>query len=503
MSGKREERTSLASAAAFITAARTVQMAVVFLLSMPLSRILTHEVYGTYMHVTFLSSVVPVLLAAPLGKLVVYFLPRTERPTWLMRSVAGVILGTGLLAFALIALVPSVLASLDPDDVRLLEHRALIATIIGVSFPYAIGEQVLLARGVRRGWGYVIVAVAFVMFTAIGGALAFAPESERLVWCLRGLLAATTVQAIVVAGGMLLPIAPSGSASASPSLRDLAGFALPVMAASAISLLAIRMDGFAVPLLFGEAAKSSYLRGAMEPPVVGALAFTMLSLSAPEISVLHAGGRRETLLGMWRRTCRMIAVLTVPIVGAVEAVAEDLFLLIYPEKFAESVPVFQWFTAGMLVRIFLPQVLMENTGAAKATTWVAVSNLLLSGTLLAILLPTVGWAGAAPAMVLGTLAANWLLGSWLAARHLDVGIGSLLDWGALLRLLITAGAAWLATHFAMQMDWVDGWGRFARVVAGSAVYSVVFLGASPLTGAITRSDVTTLLGAVSSRFRRD
>ncbi len=495
-----KQQTSLTNAAALITGARTVQMAVVFVLSIPLSRLLTKPEYGVYLHATFLSSVLPLFVSAAAGKAVIFFLPRTGAPQKLLRSVAAVQLGVAFLIAGLFALVPESLAIFDPDDALLVEHHVIIGLVVGISFPYTAAEQVMLARGVRRGFALVLLCVATALLLGIGGALAFAPPGLELTWALRGLLGATSVQALAALWWMLAP-APKPTHGRPPtSMSEIMAFATPVVMATGISLLAARVDGFWIPGVFkSDAIKAEYFRGAMEPPVIGAIAFTLLSLIAPTLSRLHADEEVGKLLYLWRRTCRTVAILTVPIVGMVEAVASDLFLWVYP-NYPQSIPVFRWYTALMLVRIFLPQVLMENTGAARPTVLVAFANLVLSVALVLVFSLAYGWAGAAPGVVLGTLIANWCVAGTLVKRHLRVGWNDIMDWSALVRLSAAAALSWGATHLVLTRATFDYWQRFPRIVTGCVVFTLAFAIAAPLCGAVTMDDVRAARKQVAERL---
>ena len=360
----------------------------------------------------------------------------------------------------------------------------------------------LIARGVRGGWALVLLTVAAVMAVGVGGALYLAPPETRLYWALVGLLAATAAQALVVVWFLFKPLAARPDAGGTLTLGSVLRFVAPVALASGISLLAIRMDGFAVPALFGAAAKSQYLRGVTEPPVIGALAFTMLSLAAPSISTLHATGDRSGLVYLWRRTCRMVAVFTIPIVGMIEAVAEDLFTWVYTDTYLDAVPVFRWVTAGLTVRVFLPQVLMENTGAARMTTLVALANLALAALLMGVFFDAYGWVGAAPAMVLATLLANWLFGGAMVRAHLNVRWNDLLDWGHVLRLTLAAGAAWLSTWSVMRYGVFADLGRLLRIVVGCIMYAIAFVPSAAILRAVTKDEAREVWNAVFGRLRR-
>jgi len=489
----------MAGAAAAISAARTVQVLVIFALTIPLTRLLPKSQYGVYAHAVFLAAVVPFAFSTAAGRTVAYFLPRAAAPTQVLRSVATA-LGIALVAFgATIAFAPAVLGTLDPGDALLVSHRHLIGAIVAASFPFAVAEQVMLARGLRRGFALVMLGVALVLLVGVGGALAFAPDATRLTWALRGHLAATCVQAAAGLVWLIRPYAARapGGTRLHFSARDVASFAAPVAGAALLGLLATRLDGFWIPRFFGE-LKPEYLRGAMELPVVGALAFTMLNLAAPEMSRLDAANDREGVLQLWRRSCRLIALATIPVVGAVSVVAEDLFLAVYPD-YDNGVPVFRWYVALVLVRIFLPNTLLESTGAPRRALAAAATHLGLALCLTWLLSSWLGWRGVAPAMFVSALVAHWLVAGALAKSHLRARWSELLPWGWLARMLAVAVCSAGVTLAAGSPDAAATLPRIVRAACGGVLFLATFGALSRVARLWTAADVERARRAILRR----
>jgi len=267
-------QTSLASAAALITGARTIQTAVVFVLAMALSRGLTKSEYGLYQHAQMLASVIPLMLSVPLGKTVIYFLPRVAHKKAFLRRVGMLLVGVSIVVGLSVGLIPGLLEAFD-DDPLFQSHRAPIGAIVGIAFVYTIAEHVMLARGGRRALFRMLLGVSAVLLFGVGGALLAAPEGMALHWVIRAVIAAYAFQAAVGFWWLVkdVPASDDDTPAHPADFRQVLAFVVPVALGTLIATLGNRLDLFVVPKLWPAAefqgAKAVYFRGAMEIPVVG------------------------------------------------------------------------------------------------------------------------------------------------------------------------------------------------------------------------------------------
>src|SRR5207249_1315491 len=112
---------------------------------------------------------------------------------------------------------------------------------------------------------------------------------------------------------------------------------------------------------------------------------------------------------------------TIPAVGMAEAVAHELFPLVYGPPYIRSVPVFQWFALALVMRVFMPQVMLEFTGATKKNLYCGIATLVLGPALalLAAFVLGMGWVGFAAGLAVSMFVANWVVGGLVLKHHLD------------------------------------------------------------------------------------
>ncbi len=469
--------------AALITIGRSAQMVSIFILGAILSRSLTTGEYATYQHVNTLAALIPMFVATPVSKTVSFFLPRTAEHAAFLRRIALLVIGLGLTAGALFALHPAVPRLFDPKDSALVEHRVVIGVLLAFAFPYCITEGVMIARGAGMAYARLMLVQAAWLLVCIGAAIALAPPGHLLPWCLSGLLAAYVVQS--AAGVYWLLRKGDGSGPAGTSPTGVLAYAVPVVASVALATAGNQLDKFLVPILFptgpDSAVKGYYLRGAMEPPILGAIAFSMLALAAPRMAADHVAGRKDELLALWRRGCRTVALVSVPATAASVAVAPDLFALVFGEPYAKSSEVYVWYAAVLVMRCFLPNVLLESTGATVRGAWSAASQLVFSVMFACLLIPAFGPVGAAAAMCLASFASNWGVGGFFARNALACRWRDLCDWGYLARTVACCAVAVLAARWVLggtvPMVPVPTFRtavHAAQILTGLAVFGIVF-----------------------------
>lgn len=492
---------SLHGAAILITGARVVQTVVVFLLAMLLVRVLAVPEYGTYKQVHGLASLLPIAVSVPLGKALIYFLPRVRRKGVLLRRAALWLLGLSALVLLAFGLLPGALELFDPGDPRLAEHRFLIGLTLAVAFPYTIAEEVMLARGRRAAVAWMLLGVSVALLLGVGTAALVSPLDHVFLWCLRAVFLGYVVQAGCALWWMLrTPDAEEeGEGSMDlPSRSELLHFLLPVAGGTLLQAAGSRFDFLLVPLLFPmdvyPEVKALFTQGAMEIPILSAIPFTVLALLAPEIATHHARGERNELAWLWRRTLRPLTILAAVGVGGAQVVIEDLWVEVFTEEYLPSVQVFRWYALVVVLRIFLPQTLLENTGAARQTLVCAVALLVGSVLLTVVLYPlyvAFGWdAWVAPtaAVVLANFGANWWLGGHLAKRHLGLEWSDLFDWLWFLRLVVAVGLATAVGLVGLELWVPSDWNRVLRAAVGGVSFLVTVAVVAPLVGAVTADD---------------
>jgi O-antigen/teichoic acid export membrane protein len=493
---------SLARATLYITAARSLQWAAILVVGVLQTRRLTRSEVGTFQHLPFLAAVIPMAIAVPLGKAVTYFLPRTRSPDRVLRRIAVTLVACGLAAGLTIGFLPQVLRLFDRGDDQLVGLHWIVAATVACAFPYAICEYVLLARGMRRAVVLLLAVQGAWMVTGIGGALLLAPPETRLRWALTALLVAHAIPAGVTLVWLFRPLR-ADPADPGPQRKELLRYIGPLVAATFVNLVAAQLDKFLVPIIYpmdqDPVAKALYFRGAMDIPLLGAVAFTLNGLLAPELAARHAAGDTAGLLALWRKGCRMVAVATIPAAALLWACAQEAFTFVFGELYVGSVPIFRWYVVALIARCFIPQLLLESTGATTKSLAFSVVALVSAGLLTVVLVPVWGLVGFAAASITAGLVANWLFGGAFARHSLGVRWSELLDWDHMVRLvLVSVGAVQGAVAIGL-LDAFYAPPLFVRGVLRGVVFAVLFVGLARLLRSPSREDLEMLRGLLKRR----
>lgn len=490
-----------ARTAARITLARSVQFAGLFALAALMTRVMPKRDYGTFLHVTTLAPIVANVVAIPASKAITYHVARLDRPDAFLRRAAWTLLVLAAAIGAVTAFVPGALAALDPSDGALAGRTLLVGAVFALAIPFSVAETLMIVRGAAHLVPRLLVAQAVWLAAWVGGAAVFAPDGATLDWTLRALVAAYAMQAAAGVWWLLRPMPASQRGGAWP--KGVGAYTLPVFLGVLLNLAAAQFDKFLVPLLpspgLDESVKATYMRGAMEIPLLGAIAMSFQGLAAPRLAALHAAGDRDGMLRTWRHVCRTVAIATIPPTALAIALAPDLMEAAFGEKYRASAAVFVWYAALLVVRVFLPMLLLESAGATGRGLVCSVSQAVFALAGAAVLVPALGPPGAAAAMLLGQFLGNWGVGGTLAARALGVRMGLLLEWAHLFRLCAASAAAAGAAMAVAAAGPVAGLGAWLRAPVAGVAFLAAFAALAPVLRVVSRDDLEALRRLASRR----
>lgn len=485
---------AFARTATRITIARSVQFAGLFALAALMTRLMPKRDYGTFLHVTTLAPIVANVVAIPAAKAITFHVARTARPDLFLRRAATGLLGVSAAIGAVAAFVPGALAALDPSDGALASRSVLIGAIFALAIPFSVAETLMIVRGAAHLVPRLLVAQAVWLAAWVGGAAILSPEGRTLDWTLHALAGAYAMQAMVGVWWLLRPFPAEQRGGEWPV--GVASFTLPVFFGVLLNLAAAQFDKFLVPLLpssgIDESVKATYMRGAMEIPLLGAIAMSFQGLAAPRLAALHAAGDREEMLRTWRHVCRTVALATVPATALAIALAPDLMEAAFGAKYRASAAVFVWYAGLLISRVFLPMLLLESAGATGRGFLCSVSQAVFALCAAVLLVPALGPPGAAAAMLAGQFLGNWLVGGALAARVLGVRPASLLDWGHFGCLSAASAGAALAAAVVAALPGPAGLSVWLRIPLSGLAFLAAFAVLAPLLRAVARDDLRAL-----------
>jgi O-antigen/teichoic acid export membrane protein len=449
---------SLTRQALVVSAARLFNQGLMIISPLILVRLLTVEDFGLYREFLLYATVVSNLAAFSLPNSLLYFIGRepAHAATFVNRVVLGVAVTSVLACGGFVGL-----SYLLPEP--LIEGRLLLCV-----------AYVLFFTNVDF-W-------EFLWFAQKRPLAVFAYSSGRLAvriivvvsvaWLSRDIDQVLMGLVLMEAGRLALslffwrrmatgPVASPARAGWRPMLE----FCVPSGLAVSVTAISSSLSGIFVDQELGNAALAQFVIGGYVFMTIFPLRNAVSDVLLPEM-VARGESEPNGWLPVWKRSVVVLAVLLLPFSVALARYAEEFIRRLFSEKYLAAEPVFLAYCVliGLsCVDIALVYRAVNRTRAMFGATMVTV-GVNLAG--LVLLVPSMGMAGAALAVVVSTLAAM-AFAIWQLSRTLSI---RLRDFLPLQDLSKTAGATLLASGFLFTGG-LDSYASLAEI----AITSVGFL----------------------------
>lgn len=196
------------------------------------------------------------------------------------------------------------------------------------------------------------------------------------------------------------------------SNRQILNYLWPLLAASGIGLLGLRMDQVIVSNMLGPEVYGIYVVGAFEIPLFGMLQSSVSAVLLPQFSQLAKTKAWAEIAILWQRALVRSAVIVYPIAASLFVLADVFIVYIFGEKYNKAVLVFQLYLLLAPVRIMTFGLVLRACGQTKPDLWGAAAYSVSVSIGAVFCVRIFGPPGAMLAVVLCTAG----LGYWLAWR---------------------------------------------------------------------------------------
>jgi O-antigen/teichoic acid export membrane protein len=155
----------------------------------------------------------------------------------------------------------------------------------------------------------------------------------------------SSVLAAVCALGVIYRAIEKGpvETATGPSVRSMIAYMAPLLGASGIALVGLRMDHLIVSRHFGHSTYASYAVGAFEIPLFGILQASVSSVLLPKFAALAERRSWTEITFQWRRALEQSSTIVYPLAAGLFVVADPFIATIFGEKFRSATPIFRTF----------------------------------------------------------------------------------------------------------------------------------------------------------------
>ena len=454
---------------------RALGFTATFFIPVVLARVFDPSAFGTYKQLLLLHATLYGMAQLGMAESLYYFLPRAGAAGGRQAANAfAFLLGAGLLAFAgLAAFAPEVAQGLGNADVA--RHIHLLGAFLLLTLASAPLEVVLVSRSryAAAAWIYALSDLVRAVFMIV---------PALLLGTLRALLLGAVAFAALRLLATLVLLAREYGAALRPqagALRGQLAYALPFGLAALVEIVQLNYHQYAVAHYFDAATFALYSVGCLQVPLVEWVAGPAANVMMVRMS--EGGGEASSALALWQETTRRLAVVFLPLITLLWALAPDLIAFLFTPAYAGAAPVMRIWCLMIGLSILQTDAVLR---VYAQTPFLLALNVVRLGLVAASIPWWVGRFGLSGAALAAVLALAAFKGAALLrmARLLRAPLGGLLPWRALVAasaasLLAAAPAVWVKAQMPV--------GSLALLAAAATVFTgayVVLAGAMVLTG---------------------
>jgi len=457
--------------------------------SLLLTRWLDHLTYGTYLQILMVAQAVPPFLNLGLPDGIFYFAspaaPAQRRK--LITRYYGLALGAGVVVIlAAVGLRAKIAGWMNNPELLTYAWLMGLYTVGYLLDGLAIPTLVVTDRANALA----AVSIAHMLYEvgAVGAAwIADASLAVVISLGIVGLIAKTVVvvSLVVMRGGQKATEGRnSETAPALPATSRQLAYCLPLAFAAGCNWLSRSAARFIVAGLYPPDKFAVFARGAFEVPFVGMAATAITQGIFPNLVVLAQEQKNDQFVRLWQSALRRSALIVFPLAALIAVVSRQLIVLLFSEKYAESVPIFQVFIVLLPVRIAVYSHVLRALGLSYHVLVASAVGLISNTVLSWSLCQGLSLEGAAWGTVVGEmLTVGLILG--IISRKLAVSLTALMPWGKLIHLVLVLTGP---TAVAVVVNLLLGQTTYAIFPVGG-VFAVAYYVVGRRSGAINDRDV--------------
>ncbi len=272
--------------------------------------------------------------------------------------------------------------------------------------------------------------------------------------------------------------------------RNQLRYAIPFGLAIVVGILQTNFHHYAVSHYFDAATFAIYSIGCLQIPIVDFIMTPATSVMMVRMSERIGLGRRDGLISMWHDMSRKLALMFVPLVALLLLNAHGIIVLLFTERYLQSVPIFMVWSTAILFATLPTDAVLRVFAQTRYLFMLNVISLVLIAFGIRWFLLRFDLMGAV-LITVATAALSKSLALLRVRSLLRVPMRDLLPWRSLSRILMAATVACIPTLVLQNQLQLP---LLAMLPITGVVYSSIFLALILLLGALTEEEVHFMTG---------
>ncbi len=458
------KKLTLSDKAGFLTMGAFATQLTALITGIILARFLSKEAFGTYRQVQLVFQIISPIFMVALPDSLLYFLPNLDKrgkKKFISQTIL-LLAGLGMLMSVLIAASASWVSAMfsNPPIQQLI--------LIYSPFPFIVFTGMFIK-------GYLVVEEKVRLLTIITFSSALALLTGIVVNASIHssleviILTNMSITALFTAFTLIYTLQTIGIKFSidKESIKKQLVYAIPLGLTAVVGLVAWQTDRLLVSLFFNPTLYAIYLVGAVEIPFLTRITASISGILIPEMSSLYAKKEYTKIVDIWKSSARKTSLIMFPAFVYFMIFASNLIVLLYTDKYVDSVLYFRIYLLLLPIRIVTYGLIFQAIGKTKFNLYGSLLFWVLNLVISATLIKPFGLAGPAIGTVIATVAfATYYMVNlkWV----LKESILNLMPWK---QLMVNFAIALVSSIFIIPVLLVD-LPNFVSLLAGGVVYLI-------------------------------
>lgn len=317
-----------------------------------------------------------------------------------------------------------------------------------------------------------------------------------ILWII-GLFSAVAVARGLAYGVWVLRYADGAPTATGWKPRELFEFGLPLALSSIVGKLTVQLDKYLIATFTAAEVFAIYTVGAVELPLVPALAYSVTTALVPALVIHYRDQKRKEFVDLWHASAVKVALVMMPVAVAAFVLAGPLMRVLFSAEYEAATIPFRMYLLLLPMRLCGYGALVRAVGQTRPVLVAAVAGLLTNAVCNYPFYLMFGLAGPALASVAAQAMAIFLL-LRVMKRSLDLSWASVMPWkgaGVALVVAIVAGLP-----LALVVPWLSN--DVLALVVGSVGYVALYLVLGRMTGLLSPADLRYVGHFMTGRLAR-
>lgn len=317
-----------------------------------------------------------------------------------------------------------------------------------------------------------------------------------ILWII-GLFSAVAVARGVAYGLWVLRYADGHPQADGWKPRELFEYGLPLALSQIVGKLTVQLDKYLIATFTAAEVFAIYTVGAVELPLVPALAYSVTTALVPALVVHYHNGNRKEFVKLWHASSVKVALVMMPVAVAAFVLAGPLMRVLFSAEYEAATIPFRMYLLLLPMRLCGYGALVRAVGQTRPVLIAAVAGLATNAVCNYPFYLAFGLAGPALASVAAQAMAIFLL-LRVVRRSLDLSWARVMPWkGAGLALGVAALAG---VPLALALPWLPG--DVPALVVGGVGYVATYLVLGRMTGLLSPADLRYVGHFMTGRLAR-